>query len=1166
MLTWIVSYRGLYFDESTLPARPARAPTLDAKSGTFATNTSIPQFTKPSSVGPRAVRNGSSNELAAGVQEQSRKLSQGGDFTSEFGSGWKEDGAPTPKSIGGTTKEPLRPDTSQIFRSDAYIPPTSRSSPPGERLIQVVDNNRDELGQSLPSQRSLEDDRIKSTIESPDGSPGVDPAKAMPISSEEVATLSAPLVAHSGLDGHHVARTIHLPARGTQERHARAIGEAHDREKQRDTGDEREGGRTQPSGPPGSVEPESSPSSTTGAYSTNTPGLNAASPDTSPDDEQPLDNAGALRSKVPPDLVPNEGERLAKVEHDTLLKSQMQIAHTDAFAQTISNPDAQLRLEEEQAARGGASSGNVESGTTALPDTVPTSDQLLEAVGRSPLTTRASELVQGIMEDEEDEVVGVPTPEGNAMLHDRRKSPPISTSGLDIPSSSSQDAAPSLAAVEYSSRVNVELGPTRQNHGPASRNSALTPIRTDLSVPPKDDSAGEGINRRPLTGLVDSPEALEASVRSRPDLDEDTVMQDGSVVGNAAPLKSVSTPTSVQSPPERMTTRVSSGALRHKSVSEILGETPKPLLNKISTPASKPESTSQPPTPTTESNEPHSPLAIIRNGERREKERSKLSTVIFAKQQRQSKADSSPLSQRKASSVGQVMEDDKDYFYPLFAQTASHSRSPQLHKLLETARKTISTADLYVNAHEQQDCRILRRIYQLQFANRWSLRQMERSIEPPRPKAHWDSLLDEMKWMRTDFREERKWKIAAAKNLADWCAQWVASSPEARTFLQVRVKVMYPASKTGGISRDAGVTGDSVRSEGTIESHLTSSESITDTKAVGDNINLLNPCEAPAPAGIFSLGAGEITFGMKKTPSSDRLLAELPIYEPFGREPDVDLSKSEVSADSDWKTSILPITKYAMAKILSKEDGPPRKRSRYDYDDEGDEGSLDLRSDFEKLRAGIGTTTKPSPSVLPSEQNDVALFNPDNKHIRDRIHASHAFRPPSEYNMPSQSFFENRTSSQWTWSEDVQLRELVRGYSYNWSLISSIMSPQSIFSSGAERRTPWECFERWIGLEGLPGDMQKTQYFRAYHSRLDAAQRNVAAQQQAVSQQGSSAGPPSTPLRRRTTLPIKVDRRRNNKHLALVDAMRKLAKKRETTLSKQQHCQSSCTVSPYTVS
>jgi chromatin modification-related protein VID21 len=82
--------------------------------------------------------------------------------------------------------------------------------------------------------------------------------------------------------------------------------------------------------------------------------------------------------------------------------------------------------------------------------------------------------------------------------------------------------------------------------------------------------------------------------------------------------------------------------------------------------------------------------------------------------------------------------------------------------------------------------------------------------------------------------------------------------------------------------------------------------------------------------------------------------------------------------------------------------------------------------------------------------------------------------------------------------------------------------------------------------------MQKTHYFRAYNSRLEAANRNVTAQAAQAPQQINGQGVVQPP-RRRSTISFRVERRRQQKHLTLVDAMRKLAKKRETSIQKQQH-------------
>ncbi|OKL63877.1 Chromatin modification-related protein eaf1 [Talaromyces atroroseus] len=621
----------------------------------------------------------------------------------------------------------------------------------------------------------------------------------------------------------------------------------------------------------------------------------------------------------------------------------------------------------------------------------------------------------------------------------------------------------------------------------------------------------------PTEPLVEQPTLETASMNKRP-----------------SPANNVA----VQPVPERMTTRVSSGAIRHKSVSEILGETPKTAqqTNVSREPAAMKSPVSQ--------GSPDS-ASRIRQRKDREKERTKLSTVVFLKKQLD-KNDAFGLVRQKSGDLVAGLNEQQDYLFTLFQNKAySPPRSSNISTLLATAHKTLSTSNHLLEYQEQMDCRTLRRIYALQNANRWPLRQLERSAEPHRQGTHWDVLLDHMKWMRTDFKEERKWKIAAAKSCAEWCAEYVQSEPAQRSQLRVHTKTRQKRwvedSKMDGVTSDSMVVENAVDDMGPVSQPTpdlvpsAEEESVSEGFADEPRSDLR---DTVAPAAIFSLGSEEFNFSIDFTPVSEKLLGELPIYAPIGLSPETHMPVFKYQPDTDWKTEVLQVSKYSSGRISFRDDEPARKKSRYDYtlhDDQYETPIIDINP----------------------EQTDVALFRPENKHIRDRIHPGHSFRPPTEYPMPSVGFFESRQSSQWTLSEDDELRRLVKDYSYNWSLISSCLSSPSMFSSGAERRTPWECFERWIGLEGLPADMSKTQYFRAYHQRLEAAQRTVLAQQQAAQQQQQQAqqgnpGSVQPVIRRRTTQPVRVDRRRASRHLALLDAMRKLAKKRETMLQKQQ--------------
>lgn len=597
------------------------------------------------------------------------------------------------------------------------------------------------------------------------------------------------------------------------------------------------------------------------------------------------------------------------------------------------------------------------------------------------------------------------------------------------------------------------------------------------------------------------------------------------------------------SQPERMTTRVSSGAIRHKSVSEILGETPK-HSNKSDTERRSSESSRS---GSIDLSDKRSGSLRIKDRNGRGKEKSKLSTVVFPKTKPPSptKDRSVELTRHSLGTNGQGSEED-DYLFTLFQAKAHYPpRTMSLGNLLQTSHKTLTTSNHLLEYHEQMDCRTLKRIYQLQHSNRWALRQLQRSPEPVRSAAHWDIVLDHMRWMRTDFREERKWKIAAAKRCADWCAEYVASDDERRAMLRVpvpRQEIQPEVAKTKlqtDLPTEEKMDTDSPNNHATPD--LIPS---ADNDSVSDGFNdEFQPDldDGNVPAAIFSLGSEEFTFRMEKTMASENILGELPLYSPVQIKPEIQSPAFKTPPDEAWKTQLLPVSKYATGTIRFKDEGPPRKKSRYDYTDPDDDEDGDARIDL----------------LLP-EKDDVALFQQDFKHIRDRIHPNHSFRPPTEFLMPPLGFYETRQSSQWTYAEDDELRRLVREYSYNWSLISNSLSTRSKFTSGADRRTPWECFERWIGLEGLPTEMAKTPYFRAYSSRLEAAQRSVlAAQQQALQQQQQQTGNQAAPaapalIRRRTTQPVRVERKRSSRHLALLAGMRKLSQKREALLQKQQ--------------
>ncbi|XP_033327854.2 domino helicase isoform X2 [Megalopta genalis] len=82
-----------------------------------------------------------------------------------------------------------------------------------------------------------------------------------------------------------------------------------------------------------------------------------------------------------------------------------------------------------------------------------------------------------------------------------------------------------------------------------------------------------------------------------------------------------------------------------------------------------------------------------------------------------------------------------------------------------------STCDITNNQEQivekaKQEAYVMQRIAELQREGLWSERRLPKVQEPPRTKAHWDYLLEEMVWLAADFAQERKWKKAAAKKCA----------------------------------------------------------------------------------------------------------------------------------------------------------------------------------------------------------------------------------------------------------------------------------------------------------------------------------------------------------------------------------------------------------------
>ncbi|NXG78588.1 EP400 protein, partial [Baryphthengus martii] len=109
---------------------------------------------------------------------------------------------------------------------------------------------------------------------------------------------------------------------------------------------------------------------------------------------------------------------------------------------------------------------------------------------------------------------------------------------------------------------------------------------------------------------------------------------------------------------------------------------------------------------------------------------------------------------------------------PVQNAASLHTPPPQLPGRLQPVNAPMTSLPATLQLSQQQpqiENQIHQRIAELRKEGLWSLRRLPKLQEAPRPKSHWDYLLEEMQWMATDFAQERKWKMATAKKVHEKC-------------------------------------------------------------------------------------------------------------------------------------------------------------------------------------------------------------------------------------------------------------------------------------------------------------------------------------------------------------------------------------------------------------
>ncbi|KAA8575769.1 hypothetical protein EYC84_004870 [Monilinia fructicola] len=681
------------------------------------------------------------------------------------------------------------------------------------------------------SNKDFEIDRIKRVVESPPGSPGVDPRKAVPPSAEDVANLQEPVLFGANDENHHAA-TAHLPPKEDQEARLEEVEKAREHKGEQ------------------------------GRHSVTTSLRVAPENDnTRYEDLERPDNENDV--KTPTESRSIRDANFQEDEHSRKQKTQNEPSRAEVHGSSPMAADAQLRMEDQA-----ASSSEVAAVAEIADSEAPSSQGVEES---KSLAREVSNVEKDAIAEKSDENAAIAQPNVEGSIESSRTTP----KGNEVPDSEGEEQTPLDA-------MDLDVATVKDSF---ERQTALD--KGSVTNPNVPDSAEEVLVRSPSDTKTPPSGTPTSTTRRTPS----------------------STPAPVQVPTERMTTRVASGAIRHKSVSEILGETPAPNTSPASarSPTSKPETGSAINSPSRGST-PGSARSLLQKT--KAKSQSRLSTVVFAK-------------------------------------------------------------------------------------------------KPSAPKASDAALLP---------------RGAMAKNLAFACAEWVEASPEERKFLQVT----RPSIVSAKAPKDIDMSDETNQFLSHSTPELIASAEVDSPMDDVDEELRLTLTDTVSPTAIFGLQDDDVVFGLSRSPATDKLLEELPLYGAPLSVPRNDLPTSEIDPDRFWRRPAVAISKF-------------------EYEED-------------------------------SEDEDIATDQPE--HGRSPL-------PPEQTNI------------------------------------------------------------------GLPTDMQKTAYFKAYNNRMEAAQRHLQALANQAPQQANANGQIIAP-RRRTTSSQRVEKRRNQKHLTLVDAMRKLAKKRESSAQKQQ--------------
>lgn len=377
-----------------------------------------------------------------------------------------------------------------------------------------------------------------------------------------------------------------------------------------------------------------------------------------------------------------------------------------------------------------------------------------------------------------------------------------------------------------------------------------------------------------------------------------------------------------------------------------------------------------------------------------------------------------------------------------------------LIKLIPMAHKALTT-DIMNNALSEGRITVVSsRIEELRRLGLWSLRQPRKFIDAwENEQSHHRTLIEEAKWMQADFKEGQKYKIAICTTLAHAVMEYWAYGEvcciKTKPIEESRMCTEDCDPKTEG--------NDNLNKLHSFEGEDHNSQTMTaeaDALQKGNTDCDIEVDESADPNIQKDEGISTDLL-LKRLDTSDEValpnLQKSPPYKCKGIKSDnswqpfkVKLSFDELNSTERTIAKDIPLYMGIRETWDSQEDLPfvPISKTMITLEDDH----------FFKLVER---------QIIDDEQSLVQLSKRRGMFYGNR--RSHYLKPPPA---PSLRYLQNRTPTIWLPEDDQELVKNINAYAYNWELISAHMTrrPSVSYLSNIERRTPWQCFERFVQL------------------------------------------------------------------------------------------------------